>query len=154
LSSKAKQTTLLAAVALVVAISDHDTEHRITRLHAVQIGACVALAPLVLIVNSTSLIGVTDLLPAAGLRRPVAFGRAATGADRHRAAASATDRMRWRQADKTRSPALTVGRPMLSVARMPARGHDREDGARAVPRRSFGEIDRTTLVAEDGRFQV
>jgi Ion channel len=58
-------STLLAALALVVAISDPDTGHRITRRHAVQIAACVALAPLVLVVNSTSIVGLTYLLPAA-----------------------------------------------------------------------------------------
>jgi hypothetical protein len=58
-------STLLAAAALVVAISDPDAGQRITRRHAVEIAACVALAPLVLIVNSESLLGLTYLLPAA-----------------------------------------------------------------------------------------
>jgi hypothetical protein len=57
-------STLLAAVALVVAISDPATGHRITRRHWVTIGACVALAPVVLFVNSEELLGLTYLLPA------------------------------------------------------------------------------------------
>jgi Ion channel len=58
-------STLLAAAALVVAISDPDAGHRITRRHAIQIAACVALAPLVLFVNSTELLALAYLLPAA-----------------------------------------------------------------------------------------
>jgi Ion channel len=57
-------STLLAAAALVVAISDPTTGDRITRRHAAQILACVALAPLVLFVNSAELLGLTYLLPA------------------------------------------------------------------------------------------
>lgn len=57
-------STLLAAAALVVAISDPESGHRLSRRHWLQVGACVALAPLVLIVNSTSLVGLTYLLPA------------------------------------------------------------------------------------------
>jgi hypothetical protein len=56
-------STLLAAAALVVAISDPSTGHRITRRHAIQILACVALAPLVLFVNSAELLALTFLLP-------------------------------------------------------------------------------------------
>jgi hypothetical protein len=56
-------STLLAAAALVVAISDPDTGHRIERRHWVLVGACVALAPVVLLVNSASVIGLTYLLP-------------------------------------------------------------------------------------------
>jgi voltage-gated potassium channel len=56
-------STLLAAAALVVAISDPSTGHRITRRHAIQILACVALAPLVLFVNSEELLALTFLLP-------------------------------------------------------------------------------------------
>ncbi len=56
-------STLLAAVALVVAISDPDAGTEITRRHAISIAACVVLAPLVLFVNSASLIGFTYLLP-------------------------------------------------------------------------------------------
>jgi ion channel len=58
-------STLLSAAALVVAISDPDAGHRITRRHVLQIAACVALAPLVLIVNSASIVGLTYLLPVA-----------------------------------------------------------------------------------------
>jgi hypothetical protein len=57
-------STLLAAAALVVAISDPSTGHRITRRHAIQILACVALAPLVLVVNSAEVLALTFLLPA------------------------------------------------------------------------------------------
>lgn len=57
-------STVLAAAALVVAISDPDTGHRITRWQAVLILACVALAPLVLFVNSAELLGLTYLFPA------------------------------------------------------------------------------------------
>jgi voltage-gated potassium channel len=56
-------STLLAAVALVVAISDPEAGTRLKRRHVVSIVACVALAPIVLFVNSASLIGLTYLLP-------------------------------------------------------------------------------------------
>ena len=56
-------STLLAAVALVVAISDPDAGTTIKRRHALSIAACVALAPIVLFVNSGSVIGLTYLLP-------------------------------------------------------------------------------------------
>jgi hypothetical protein len=58
-------STLLSALALVVAISDPDSGHRVTRRHWILVGACVALAPIVLIVNSASIIGLTYLLPVA-----------------------------------------------------------------------------------------
>jgi hypothetical protein len=58
-------STLLSAVALVVAISDPQAGRRLTRRHILQVGACVALAPIVLFVNSASLIGLTYLLPVA-----------------------------------------------------------------------------------------
>ena len=58
-------STLLAAAALLVAISDPDSGHRITRRHWIQVGACVALAPIVLFVNSTQLLALAYLLPAA-----------------------------------------------------------------------------------------
>ena len=57
-------STILAAIALVVAISDPATGHTITRLQAVTIAACVALAPIVLFVNSAEVLGLTYLLPA------------------------------------------------------------------------------------------
>ena len=56
-------STLLSAVALVVAIHDPEADQKITRRHALQILACVALAPVVLLVNSSSLVGLTYLLP-------------------------------------------------------------------------------------------
>lgn len=56
-------STLLAAVALVVAISDPDAGTTINRRHAISIAACVALAPIVLFVNSAEVIGLTYLLP-------------------------------------------------------------------------------------------
>jgi hypothetical protein len=58
-------STLLAAAALVVAISDPDTGHTINRRQAITIFACVLLAPLVLFINSESLVGLTYLLPVA-----------------------------------------------------------------------------------------
>jgi Ion channel len=58
-------STLLSAAALVVAISDPEAGHRITRRHWLLVAACVALAPIVLIVNSVSLVGLTYLLPVA-----------------------------------------------------------------------------------------
>jgi ion channel len=58
-------STFLSAVALVVAISDPDAGHGVTRWHWILVGACVALAPIVLIVNSTSILGLTYLLPVA-----------------------------------------------------------------------------------------
>jgi Ion channel len=56
-------STLLAAVALVVAISDPDAGTRLKRRHVISIVACVALAPLVLFVNSARLLALTYLLP-------------------------------------------------------------------------------------------
>jgi ion channel len=58
-------STLLAALALVVAISDPDTGHRVNRRQAATIVLCVLLAPIVLFVNSTSVVGLTYLLPVA-----------------------------------------------------------------------------------------
>jgi hypothetical protein len=56
-------STLLSAAALVVAISDPETGHRLSLRHWLLVAACVAVAPIVLIVNSVSLVGVTYLLP-------------------------------------------------------------------------------------------
>jgi hypothetical protein len=56
-------STLLAAAGLVSAISDPGTGHEITRRHWVLVGACVALAPIVLLVDWASVIGLTYLLP-------------------------------------------------------------------------------------------
>jgi hypothetical protein len=58
-------STLLAAAALVVAISDPEAGHHLRRSHWILVGACVALAPIVLFFDSTSLIGLTYLLPVA-----------------------------------------------------------------------------------------
>jgi hypothetical protein len=58
-------STLLAALALVVAISDPDTGHTVNKRQAVTIVLCVLLAPIVLFVNSRSIIGLTYLLPVA-----------------------------------------------------------------------------------------
>jgi ion channel len=58
-------STLLSALALLVAISDPDAGHAITRRHWILVAACVALAPIVLIVNSASIVGLTYLLPVA-----------------------------------------------------------------------------------------
>ena len=56
-------STVLSAVALVVAISDPVAGERVTRRHIVSIAACVALAPIVFFVNSSELVGLTYLLP-------------------------------------------------------------------------------------------
>jgi Ion channel len=58
-------STFLSALALLVAISDPAAGHRITRRHWLLVLACVALAPLVLLVNSASVVGLTYLLPVA-----------------------------------------------------------------------------------------
>ena len=72
-------STLLAAAALIVAISDPDTGHGLKLRHWLLVAACVALAPLVLVINSASLIGLTYLLPVALLvtaTLPVTLSRA------------------------------------------------------------------------------
>ena len=56
-------STLLAAAALIVAISDPQAGAHVTRRQAVTILACVVVAPLVLVINSDSLVGITYLLP-------------------------------------------------------------------------------------------
>jgi voltage-gated potassium channel len=58
-------STLLSAAALVVAISDPDTGHKVERRHWISIAVCVLLAPIVLVVNSREVVGLTYLLPAA-----------------------------------------------------------------------------------------
>jgi hypothetical protein len=58
-------STLLAAAALVIAISDPVAGHHLNRRHWTLVAACVALAPIVFLVNSVSLVGVTYLLPVA-----------------------------------------------------------------------------------------
>ena len=56
-------STLLSAAALVVAISDPEAGHHVNRRQALSIVACVALAPIVLLVNSSSVLALTYLLP-------------------------------------------------------------------------------------------
>jgi Ion channel len=58
-------STLLAAVGLVVAISDPTTGDTINRRQALSIGVCVLLAPAVLFVESRSIVSLTYLLPVA-----------------------------------------------------------------------------------------
>jgi hypothetical protein len=58
-------STLLGAVALVVAISDPAAGETITRRHAVTVVGAIALAPVVLFVNESSLLAITYLLPVA-----------------------------------------------------------------------------------------
>ena len=56
-------STFLSALALVVAISEPAAGHTLHRRHWLSIGACVALAPIVLFVNSASIVALTYLLP-------------------------------------------------------------------------------------------
>jgi hypothetical protein len=58
-------STLLAAAALVVAISDPEAGHAVTRRQTILIAACVLLAPIVLFVDSASVVGLVYLLPVA-----------------------------------------------------------------------------------------
>lgn len=58
-------STLLGALALIVAISDPQAGERVKRRHVLQIALCVALAPIVLIVESSEAVGLVYLLPAA-----------------------------------------------------------------------------------------
>ena len=58
-------STLLAAVALVVAISDPDAGEAVSRRQAYLILGCVILAPVVLVTNSTEVLGLAYLLPVA-----------------------------------------------------------------------------------------
>ena len=57
-------STVLSAVALVVAISDPDAGQTINRRQAISIAVAVALASIVLFVNSAEVLGLTYLLPA------------------------------------------------------------------------------------------
>jgi Ion channel len=71
-------STLLSAAALLVAISDPAAGSEITRRHWIIVAACAALAPLVLIVNSSSIVGLTYLLPVGllvGATLPVTLNR-------------------------------------------------------------------------------
>ena len=56
-------STLLAAAALIVAISDPDAGHHIKRRHWIVVAACLALAPFVLLTDSAEIIGLAYLLP-------------------------------------------------------------------------------------------
>jgi ion channel len=56
-------STLLAAAALIVAISDPEAGAHVSRRQALAILVAVVIAPLVLVVNSDSLVGITYLLP-------------------------------------------------------------------------------------------
>jgi hypothetical protein len=56
-------STLLSALALVVAISDPDTGHRITRRHAISIAIAVVVSSLLLLTSSDELVGLAYLLP-------------------------------------------------------------------------------------------
>jgi hypothetical protein len=58
-------STLLSALALIVAISDPATGHRVNRRQVVSIAICVLLAPIVLFVDSESAAALAYLLPAA-----------------------------------------------------------------------------------------
>jgi voltage-gated potassium channel len=58
-------STLLGAAALLVAISDPDTGHKVERRHWISITVCVLVAPVVLVLNSRAAIGLAYLLPAA-----------------------------------------------------------------------------------------
>ena len=58
-------STFLSALALIVAISDPESGHRLTRRHWILVAACVALAPIGLVVDSASVVGLTYLLPVA-----------------------------------------------------------------------------------------
>lgn len=56
-------STFLSAVALLVAVSDRETGHRVERRHLIAVGACVVLALVVFVVNARSVVGLTYLLP-------------------------------------------------------------------------------------------
>jgi hypothetical protein len=58
-------STLLSAAALVVAISDPDADKGLTGWQWALVVTCVALAPVALVADYTSIIGLTYLLPAA-----------------------------------------------------------------------------------------
>src|SRR5438093_2290522 len=54
---------LVAAAALIVAISDPDAGEGLRPWHWALIGICIALAPVVLLVTSSSLLGIAYLIP-------------------------------------------------------------------------------------------
>jgi Ion channel len=80
---------LLAVAALIVAISDPDAGEGLETWHWVVIAVCVAIAPIVLLVTSSSLLGVAYLIPVGLLvsaTLPVTLSRIA----RHRRVTSET----------------------------------------------------------------
>ena len=71
---------LLAAAALIVAISDPDAGEGLETWHWILIAICVALAPIVLLVTSSSVLGVAYLVPVgllASATLPVTLSRIA-----------------------------------------------------------------------------
>jgi Ion channel len=71
---------LLAAAALIVAISDPDAGEGLETWHWILIAVCVALAPIVLLVTSSSVLGVAYLVPVgllASATLPVTLSRIA-----------------------------------------------------------------------------
>src|SRR4051794_33660413 len=58
-------STLLSAAALVVAISDRETGHTLSRANVITIAVAVALSSVLLFTTSDELVGLTYLLPAA-----------------------------------------------------------------------------------------
>jgi hypothetical protein len=82
-------STLLGAVALVIAISDPDAGEKVSRRQAILIVACVALAPIVLLTNSAQVLALAYLLPVAllvGATLPITIVRVL----RHRRVTSET----------------------------------------------------------------
>jgi len=70
---------LLAVAALIVAISDPEAGKGLETWHWIVIGVCVALAPIVLLVTSSSVLGVAYLIPVgllASATLPAATGTA------------------------------------------------------------------------------
>jgi hypothetical protein len=56
-------STVLAAIALVVAVSDRATGHTIRPIHWLLVAACVVFAGIVLLVESTRVLGIAYLMP-------------------------------------------------------------------------------------------
>lgn len=76
----AAASILLAAAALIVAISDPDAGEGLETWHWILIAVCVALAPIVLLVTSSSVLGVAYLVPVgllASATLPVTLSRIA-----------------------------------------------------------------------------
>ena len=79
-------STLLSALALIVAISDPASGHTISRSALLLVVACVALTPLVLLIDSASVVGLIYLLPAALLvtaTLPITLNRVLAPRPRH-----------------------------------------------------------------------